>query len=156
MTSHIWRTKDYVIWTMTSSQWRHHATEARGNEICVFFRVRYGCEYFLEWEFWKSGFIAFLLSFLGQRGTSDEAPFSQYVTQLPLPCGGWKLMKPVFQQRRICSREHGKKATWLAGDKHWRHHQPIIFAFCLFARKKSQLENGLKLLPWGRPPLLVF
>ena len=31
-----------------------------------------------------------------------------------------------------------KKATWLAGDKHWRHHQPITFASCLFARTNSQ------------------
>jgi hypothetical protein len=29
------------------------------------------------------------------------------------------------------------KTTWLAGDKHWRHHHPITFTFCLFARKKS-------------------
>ncbi len=35
-----------------------------------------------------------------------------------------------FSTRRICSREQRKKATWLAGDKHWRHHQPITFPFC--------------------------
>lgn len=73
--------------------WRHQATEARGNDICVFFRVRNGCEYFLASVFWKRGFIAFLLSFLGQRGTSGEAPRSQYVVQLPLPCEGWKLVR---------------------------------------------------------------
>ena len=39
-----------------------------------------------------------------------------------------------------------KEATWLADNKHWRHHQLITFAFCLFARKKS--PNGKRAISY--------
>ena len=29
-----------------------------------------------------------------------------------------------------------RKASWLAGDKHWRHHHPITFTFSLFTKRK--------------------
>ena len=59
----------------------------------------------------------------------------------------WKsAFKPVFHLANLFARTE-KKATWLAGDKHWRHHQPITFVFCLFVRTNS---------PSRKPPLVMF
>jgi hypothetical protein len=42
----------------------------------------------------------------------------------------------LFCKATLLARAQNK-ATWLADDKRWRHHQPITFTFCLFARKIS-------------------
>ena len=47
---------------------------------------------------------------------------------------GTFIIKPVFHWVNSFARTE-KKATWLAGDKDWRHHHPIALIFCVFARK---------------------
>jgi hypothetical protein len=46
-------------------------------------------------------------------------------------------LKPVFHWTNLFARKE-KNATWLAGDEHWRHHQPIKFTV---SRSRQKIAN---------------
>ena len=56
-----------------------------------------------------------------------------------------RTVKPVFHLANLFART-AKEATWLAGDKHWRHHHPITFAFKLLVRanKFAKWKTGFR------------
>jgi hypothetical protein len=76
-------------------------------------------------------------------------------SQVVMRAGHMHNLKPAFHEANLFVRTE-KNATWLGGDKHWRHHHLIIFTFCLFARKKSPSGKRALVVTAGNTPCNVI